>query len=148
MLAVLRRQEPDHVPLILNAFGFKPWWTTRPLNSQVDMAEAFLELGLDAWLNVDIPLAFHPDVTVRQRTETIPGEQWPCMVKEYQTPAGVLKQEVFLTDDWVSDQWPGHRGGEPTVNLFDDYNVPRYRRCPIQNQQDLEKLRYLYPELR
>lgn len=145
MLAVLHYQEPDHVPLILNPFGFKPWWTTRPLNNQVDVAEAFLDFGLDAWLSVDLPLVFHPDVRVRQRTEKLPPEQWPCMIKEYETPAGVLRQEVYLTDDWVSEQWPGHRAGEPTVNLLDDYNVPRYRRCPIQDEQDLEKLKYLYP---
>ncbi|MBM4019912.1 MAG: hypothetical protein FJ288_16595 [Planctomycetes bacterium] len=144
LLAVCRYQEPDHVPLLLHPFGWTPWWPCTWSDDQVAQARAFLDFGLDAWLTVGPPMVFHPDVRVHQRIETLPGERWPCMVKEYDTPAGVLRQEVFLTDDWVADEWPGHKGGPPTVNLLDDYNVVRYRRCPIQGEEDLGKLRYLY----
>jgi uroporphyrinogen-III decarboxylase len=147
LLAVFRYQEPDHIPLLLHPFGFVPWWTDAWSDDQIVQAQAFLDFGLDAWLSVSPPMPFHPDVRVSQRTETIPGERWPCAVKEYDTPAGVYRQEVFITDDWTTDEWPQHKGGAPTVNLLDDYNTVRYRRCPIQDESDLEKLKYLYRPL-
>jgi len=144
LLAVARYQRADHIPLLLHPFGWQPWWRARPCGNQVEMAEAFLEFGLDAWLGVGPPMTFHPDVKTRQRTERRAENPWPCMVKEYDTPAGVFRQEVFLTDDWSDPHWPQHRESPPAVALLDDYNVPRYRRCPIRDEADLEKLRYLY----
>ena len=142
MLAVLRYQEPDHVPLVFNSFGFEPpahlaW------SNPVEEAERWLSLGVDAWLRVSVPLLFHPDVTVREWTETIPGERWPVMMREYETPAGVIRQGVYRTDDWISPDWPGHKTGSGGIELLDDLNVPRFRRFPIQNAEDVEKLRYL-----
>ena len=148
MLAALRYQEPDHVPLIFKVFGFQPpahlsW------SNQVEAAERWLSLGVDATLGVGStlgihpPPVFHPDVTVRQWEEDVPGERWPLMVKEYHTPAGVLRQEIYRTNDWVSDDWPGHHGGDESIQLFDDYNVPRSRRFLVETEEDLEKLKYL-----
>ena len=65
------------------------------------------------------------------------------LVAEYDTPAGTLRQEVFRTPDWDTPDWPLHHDGNPRLELFDDYNVPRYRRCPIESEADLEKLKYL-----
>jgi len=142
MLSVLRYEEPDRVPLLLNTFGFQP---PPPLgwSSQYEEARTWLSLGVDDWLDIWPPHVFHPDVKVRQWEESRPGDPWPCMVKEYDTPAGVFRQEVYRTDDWVSPEWPTHRDEAPGINLLDDYNVPRYRACPIESEQDLEKLRYL-----
>ena len=144
LLAVMRYQEADYVPLMLYPFGFRPWWTKKWSDDQVDQAEAFLDFGLDAWLGVGPPMTFHPDVKTYQRTETRSGDRWPCMIRGYDTPVGTFRQEVFLTQDWEDPQWPEHRDGPPTVSLLDDYNVPRFRACPIQGEQDLEKLKYLY----
>jgi len=143
MLAVLRYQEPDYVPLLFNTFGFTPPAHLRWSN-QVERAQSWLSIGVDAWLTATVPMqTFHPDVTTRQWQEHTPGERWPCMVQEYHTPAGLLRQEVYRTDDWDSPDWPSHGSG---VSLLDDYNVPRYRRCPIETEADLEKVKYLlYP---
>ena len=141
MLAALRCQEPDHVPLLFKPFGFKPPARLRWSN-QVEQAQRWLSLELDAWLDVFAPTAFHPDVTIRQWEERVPGELWPCMIKEYHTPAGVLRQEVFKTEDWDSPHWPAHAVGG--VELFDDCNVPRYRKCMIETEADLAKLKYLF----
>lgn len=144
LLATIRCQEPDYVPLLLHPFGFRPWWTADWSDwDQVVQAKAWLEMGLDAWLGVEPPMTFHPDVTVRWRTERRAQDRWPCMINEYETPAGTLRQEVFLTDDWISSDWPEHRGVAPCISLLDDYNVPRYRACMIQDEQDVEKLKYL-----
>jgi len=144
MLAALRCAEPDHVPLLFEVFGFQPpahlaW------SNQVEAARRWLSLGVDGCLNVRPPSVFHPDVTTREREETVPGEQWPCIIKEYETPAGVLRQEVYRTEDWDSPDWPAQH--DDGLNLLDDYNTPRYRRCPIRTEADLEKLRYLFHPL-
>jgi len=142
MRLVLRYQEPDYVPLLFKSFGFVPPPALRWSNA-IEEARAWLSIGVDAWLDVCLPVEHHPDVVVRQRQEAPKAERWPVMIKEYDTPAGVFRQEVYRTDDWVSPDWPLHKDGSTGVQLFDDYNVPRYRRCPIQVDQDVEKLRYL-----
>lgn len=140
MLAVLRYQEPDHVPLHFKTFGFRPPPPLRWSN-QFEEAQGWLSIGADPWLGVQPPLTFHPDVEVRESKEAAPGDRWPCMVKEYETPAGVLRQEVYETDDWISPDWPAHTSAR--VELLDDYNVPRYRKPLLEREEDLEKLKYL-----
>jgi len=142
MLAVTRYEEPDHVPLIMNTFGFNPpahlAWSDR-----VEEAQKWLSIGLDAWLHLSPPQQFHPDVQIREWTEAPPDERWPVMIREYETPAGVFRQEVYRTDDWISPDWPGHKSGGGGLELFDDFNVARYRRCPVRDERDLERLKYL-----
>ncbi len=142
MLAALRCQKPDHIPLMFNVFGFQPpphlAWT-----NQGEQAQRWLSLGVDATLQISVPHVFHPDVQVREWVEQLPGERWPLMIKEYHTPAGVLRQEVYRTDDWISADWPSHSRLDSGVELFDDYNVVRSRKYLIENEQDLAKLKYL-----
>ena len=142
LLTALRYQEPDHVPLVFNSFGFEPP-SRLAWSNPIEEAESWLSIGVDAWLRLSVPLAFHPQVGVSQTVETPAGERWPVMVKEYETPAGVLRQEVYRTDDWVTPEWPQHKDGSETIELLDDYNVARSRRPLIETEQDLEKLRYL-----
>jgi uroporphyrinogen-III decarboxylase len=141
MLAVIRREQPDHVPLFFNAFGFRP-----PAHLQwsddIEQAQAWLSIGVDAWLWTGVPLRSHPDVTVREWTENHEGEPHPVMVKEYETPAGPFRQELYRTDDWVSEDWPGHIESSG-VRLFDDYNAVRNRRPPVSTEADIERLGYL-----
>ncbi|MHB0875635.1 MAG: uroporphyrinogen decarboxylase family protein [Anaerolineae bacterium] len=143
LLAAMRYQQPDYVPLVFNVFGLKPpaqlaW------SNQYEETQRWLSLGVDATLTMGPSLTFHPDVTVRSWTENVPGERWPLAVNVYETPAGPLRQEVFLTDDWVADEWPEHKGGATNIRLAgDDYNVVRSRRFPVTGEADLEKLKYL-----
>ena len=142
LLAAMRYEQPDHVPLVFNVFGFQPpphlaW------SNEFEEAERWLSLGVDATLHLYLPLTFHPAVKTRTWEEELPGERWPLMVKEYDTPAGTLRQEVFRTEDWISPEWPEHKVGSPEVQLADDYNVVRSRRFPVESEADLEKIRYL-----
>jgi len=150
LLSTIRYDVTDHVPLIFRTFGVNPppdlaW------SNQYKEAQTWLSLGTDAWLEVSLPQTFHPDVTVREWEEVIPGERWALMVKAYDTPAGVLRQEVYRTDDWVSPDWPMHKSagdgiqlsGGGGIQLFDDYNVPRSRKHAIETEDDMQKLRYL-----
>jgi uroporphyrinogen-III decarboxylase len=141
MLAVLRHEEPDHVPLFFNAFGFRPPAYLRWTN-EIEEARAWLSLDIDAWLWTGLPLRVRPDTSVREWVETRPSDPWPVMVKVYETPAGPFRQEVFRTDDWVSEDWPGHAGGSGVL-LFDDYNAARNCRPPVVTEADVERLQYL-----
>lgn len=142
MLAVLNYQQPDYVPLVFNAFGFQPPPGIR-WGDHFEQAEGWLSLGVDAWLHIHPPQSFDPAVTVREWEETPPGERYPVMVKEYVTPGGVLRQEVYRTEDWVTPEWPGHKDGAPHIELFDDYNVARYRRALVNSEADVAALKYL-----
>lgn len=142
LIAAMRYQEPDHVPLIFNVFGFEPpaWlaWA-----NEYEEAQRWLSLDVDAVLSLYPPFTFHPEVTVRSWEEQVPGERWPLMVKEYQTPAGPIRQEVYRTEDWISSEWPTHKHGAQEVQLIDDFNVVRSRRFAVETEADVERIRYL-----
>ena len=84
VLTAFRYGQPDHVPLVFNVFGFEPpphlaW------SNQVEMAERWLSLGVDALLEVHLPHVFHPEVRVRAWEERVPGERYPCLL--YTSPS-------------------------------------------------------------
>ncbi len=138
MLTAITCGQPDHVPLYFRLFGFRPpprlaW------SNQVERAERLLAEGVDDMLDLEIFASFHPEVEVRAWKEVCPEERYPLLIKDYHTPAGTLRQEVYFTEDGTSP-WPYPRD-EP--RLMDDYNVPRSRRFPVQGEGDLEALSYL-----
>jgi len=130
--------------LRFNCFGFKPpahlTWS-----NDIERVQSWLSIGVDDWLEVSLPMEFHPDVKVHQWEEATPGRRWPLMVKEYETPVGPLRQEVYRTDDWATSDWPEHQSAREGIQLFDDYNVPRSRarRFLVEAEEDIEKLKYL-----
>jgi uroporphyrinogen-III decarboxylase len=149
MLAAIDRQEPDHVPCAFMIFGALKS-RSRDYQHFIDYQ---LELGLDAFIELPprpplvvndyynlhgLPVVYDRRVTVCEWMENLPGEADPIMVKEYHTPAGVLRTEVRQTEDW---RWGDH------VPLFDDYLVPRIRKFLVTGPQDLEPLAYLLAPL-
>ena len=145
MLAALCCQQPDHVPCSFMIFG--------GLKSQcdhyVEFVERQIEMGLDAYVELPprppvvvndyhnlhgLPVNYDPRVTVKEWVEDQPGESMPVMVKEYHTPAGVLRTEVRQTEDW---RWGDH------VPFLDDYLVPRSKKFLVTKPEDLDALRYL-----
>jgi len=150
LLCAMRRQEPDHVPL---------WNLWRNVDvpfryvTQVERAVAVLALGLDDTLLLEPPLnkTEHydvnrvPGVGVRVRREP-PGKAaircthrrtpsgYPLLIKEYDTPAGQIRQVVKETADWPYGE---------DVRLFSDYNVSRSKEFPVKGPHDLPRLRYL-----
>jgi len=145
LLAALDRQQPDHIPLSFMIFGA----LKSRCSSYAEFIERQVELGLDAFVELPprppvvvndyynlhgLPVSYHPQVQVQEWIEHPAGEEWPIMVKEYHTPAGILRTEVRQTADW---RWGDH------VPLFDDYLVPRSRKFLVTGPDDLEPLRYL-----
>ena len=142
LLCAMRREEPDHVPL---------WnlWRNRDVpfryRNQVERAAAVLGLGLDDTLLLEPPLnkTEHYDANrvagIRYRVRRMhpAAERYPLLVKEYETPAGLLRQVVRETGDWPYGE---------DVRLFSDHNISRSLEFPIKGPEDLPRLRYLLCE--
>ena len=150
--ATFRHQEPDRIPILLDAHV--PFYQSGTVQwrNQLERAEILKGLGCDPiieiWLPDPVP---HPDVKIKTWREYRPGEKLPCITKEYHTPAGVLRQVVRETEDWVS---PGHAywvrrtlgpGNKLTygLDLFDDWNIPRQIEPWVKGPDDLDKLAWL-----
>jgi len=84
-----------------------------------------------------LPVEHHPEVKISEWIEHPNDEQYPIMVKEYNTPDGVLRTEVRQTPDW---RWGDH------VPFLDDYLVSRSRKFLVEDSQDLPAFRYLLGE--
>jgi hypothetical protein len=151
MLAAITRQKPDHVPF--SPFIQQSQWWGEPLlwRGQLDRAEKMLALGLDPTINLWFPDPQpHPDVTIKTWRDTSGPE--PLLTKEYHTPAGVLRQVVRETPDWLDVAWhtpwiPTTFGAERrahfNMDLFDDWNVSRRTEPWVKGPDDLEKLKFI-----
>lgn len=145
MLAAIRGERPDHVPLsfmIFEALRVEvPDW--------FEQVDAQLEMGLDAmadmtWLAPQaptihpdapgVPVGLPPGVTMRQWKETPKGARYPLLRKEYETPAGTLSVSVRQSEDW-------EHGDD--VPLFSDFLVPRCEKYLVEDEGDLPALRAL-----
>jgi uroporphyrinogen-III decarboxylase len=138
----MRRKEPDHVPL---------WNLWRNIDipfqysTQIERAEAVLELGLDDTLLLQPPLnkTEHydvnqvPGVTIQVRRTPSQKGHYPLLTKEYDTPAGQLRQVVKETEDWPYGR---------DIRLFSDHNVSRSKEFPVKGSEDIPRLRHLLCE--
>jgi len=145
MLAALSCQEVDYIPCSFMIFD--------ALRMGCSSYEEFIRretaMGLDAVVTLPprppivkndyydlhcLPVNYHPEVRIVEKT--IPAEEGnhPLMVKEYITPAGTLRAEVWKTADW---KWGDH------IPFLDDYIVPRSRKYLVSDAKDLPALRYL-----
>lgn len=144
MLGALECREVDYVPCSFMIFA--------ALRGRCASDEEFVRrevaMGLDAvvplasWASArnpehrDLPgidIRYGPEVEVRQWREAV-ADGPDVLHKEYLTPDGTLKAEVLATEDWP---YPGH------VPLMDDYLIPRGRKFPIAEREDLKALRHL-----
>jgi hypothetical protein len=145
MLAALACQQPDHVPCSFMIFG----GLKSRCDTYVDFIERQIDMGLDVFVKLPprppvvvndhynlhgLPVSYDPRVTVQEWVEHLSGESTPLMVKQYHTPAGVLRAEVLRTEDW---RWGDH------VPFLDDYIGPRSQKFLVEEPEDLEALRYL-----
>lgn len=145
MLAALACLEPDHVPCSFMLFKS----LLERSKSYLDFVQAQLDFGLDAYVQIParqpgvmndyynlhgLPVSYDPRVTIREWRETRATDEHPILIKEYHTPSGILRAEVRQTPDW---RWDSH------VPFFDDYIEPRSCKFLVENQEDLEALRWL-----
>ena len=167
LLASIRHEKVDHVPMLCWCFGFTapPHWRWRQNGQEVvhwytmrlehihtlpepwsveddfERVHRWASLGLDDVLEVSPPWGIHPDVRTRdwQEPPTASESYWR-LCREYETPAGALRHIVHRTDEKVEPGWviqPNH------VALFEDLNIPRGVKHAVAGPEDLPKLRYL-----
>lgn len=150
MEAALGCQSPDYVPcsfMLYNALKSRS-------KNYYDFIEKQIALGLDAYVQVPIrppivindyynlhglPVSYHPEVSIREWVSNPEDEEYPILVKEYSTPAGILTAEVRKTPDW---RWGNH------VPFLDDFITPRSRKFLITEPNDLEPFQYLLVDLK
>jgi hypothetical protein len=145
MLAALACQEPDYVPCSFMLFNA----LRDHCKTYAEFVERQVGMGLDAFVQIPprppllvndyynlhgLPVSYDRRVTIREWLEDQADERTPVMIKEYHTPAGVLRTEVRQTEDWP---WGDH------VPFLDDYLVPRSKRFLVTGPEDLEALRHL-----
>ncbi len=145
MLAALNCQEPDYAPCSFMLFNV----LRDGCKSYAEFIERQVDMGLDAFVQVPLrppvvvndyfnlhglPVSYDLRVTIEEWIEEQPSPSDPIMVKEYRTPADVLRTEVRQTKDWP---WGDH------VPFLDDYLVPRSKKFLVGGPEDLEALRYL-----
>ena len=170
MLAAIRHQRVDRVPLYAWVFGFRApepvrwsrngrpvehWFTGRlehihTLPEPWDYVEddfrrvdAWLRLGVDDVLEVSVPWGISHRVSWRdeRRPAGTDGSPYPVLVREYSTPDGPLRHAVRQTGE---DQGPGWVIQPDHVALFEDLNVPRAVQHLVSKPEDVEKVRWLY----
>ncbi len=167
LLTTIQCQEPDHVPLLCWCFGFAPpphlrfalqgrdvpyWYTMRlehihtlpePWTMEHDLQRVrrWLSLGLDDVIEVSPPWGMAAEVRVRDWEEPRAAmAPYPTLVREYETPSGVLRHAVYKTGETTGPGWvvqPDH------VALFEDFNIPRGVKHAVAGPEDLPKLRHL-----
>ncbi len=134
MLVALNNQQPDHVPCSFMIFDA----LRASCGDAIALLERELNMGLDARVSLPkLPLSFDSRVAVREWQEQ-PSTEGPALLhKEYRTPVGTLRAVIKQTPDWP---YGDH------VPLFDDYLVPRSAKFLIEDEGDLEPLRFLLAE--
>jgi hypothetical protein len=138
ILMAIGCREPDHVPL-LNRGGIPHrYWSTRgrrgtPFGDQFERVVESLKLGIDDAVALHPPFHLSEDVKVRIRKEKTPTENYPLLIKEYETPKGTLSKVVHQTPDWPHGD---------DIPLFDDYAVSSARpvKYMVEGDKDLEAL--------
>lgn len=153
MLTVFRHEEPDHVPLNIDVHP--SFVATEPVAStwkdQFVITDALLELGTDPFIAIWLPDPCpSKEVNIRTWKEKNPETGQTLLGKEYETPAGSLRQVIKETADLYS--W--HRINRKTigpigelidgVGLLEDVNPSRSVEFLINGREDLEKMEYLF----
>lgn len=151
LLATIAGEATDHVPLAIDVHpsysAFDP--KIASWKDQFERTDFLLSLGVDAMIEVWLPdPCVHPEVTVRAWREERDGRA--LLYKEYDTPAGTLRQVIRETGDLY--EW--HKINRNTVGpiadlidgvgLLEDVNPSRSVEFLVKGPEDLEKMRYLF----
>ncbi|MBC8253053.1 MAG: hypothetical protein H8E35_03375 [Ardenticatenia bacterium] len=151
ILATCAHAATDHVPLHLDVhplyYQYDPGVAT--WQDQFERTDALLSLGADAMIEVWLPdPTFHPNVTVRRWKEEKDGTV--LLGKEYQTPAGSLRQVIKETPDlYTWNKINSNTRGRLAdlidgVDLLQDVNPSRSVEFLVNGPEDLPKMRYLF----
>jgi hypothetical protein len=132
VLGAIDRRLTDYVPMCFLLFSGLSGRT----RSEAEFVERQIELGLDVVVALPgVPARSHPEVRTEVWTER--AKPNPLLHKVYHTPAGDLECIVERTADWPHGD---------DIPLMSDFVIPRARKFPVTCEEDLEPLRYLFPD--
>lgn len=168
ILAAMDGKAKDHIPLTTWCFGFlapehlrwerdghkvKYWYSKRmehihtltdlwTLEDDFKRVETWLSLGLDDVLDVSVPWSHGANVTWQDsKIPSGQADQYPVLVREYQTPSGRLRHAIRQTGEHPGDGWviqPDY------VPLIEDYNISRAVEHAVSSPSDVPKIKHLY----
>jgi len=158
----------DHVPLTTWCFGLQAprflrwknangevrfWYSKRmehlhtlpfqwTLQDDFNRARAWRSLGVDDILDVSVPWSVDPAVMCTDSRKPLGADEpYPVLVREYQTPRGILRHEVRQTGE---DQAEGWVIQPDSVPLLEDFNIPRAVRHIVSAPEDVRRLSFCY----
>jgi len=171
MLAAIRREEPDHVPLYSWVFGFAPpqrlrwerngrevshWYTGRmehihtlpepwELADEFRRVEAWLSLGVDDVLDVSVPWGVSDQVSYRDSIASprSEGTGHEVLVREYETPDGPLRHAVRRTHEQQGAGWVVQPDHVP---LLEDFNISRATHQLVSAPEEVGRVRWVFRE--
>ena len=143
MLGAINHLQVDHPPcsFMLNN-GLKSTCA-----DYLEFIHKQIDLGLDTYVQIPprppvvindsynlhgLPVSYHHSVQIEEWIELLDHERYPVLFKEYHTPAGTLRAEVFQDDEW---RWGDH------VPFLDDYLETRSRKYLLTGPEDLAAIR-------
>ena len=150
MLAAIKRENTDHVPLSMYIGNWAYFGDPLMWNDQIERAERLLGLGADPTFDIWMPDP-QPGKEVQVKSWREKKGDEILITKEYHTPAGILRQVVRETDDWCTTRhgpwipttWGSEKRDHFGIDLFDDWNISRRIEPWVKSRKDLEKLRYI-----
>lgn len=137
ILGAMRRQDVDYAPCM------PIWWSWssptvngyRWTSTEERVKVLTGALGIDTYLDFNIPPGRHPEISESTWEEVVPEEQYPLLHKVIETPAGELRATVRRTPDWPHGE---------DIPLMSDFVVSRLVKPWIENEQDLDCLEYVW----
>jgi hypothetical protein len=121
----------DYVPCCFSAYS----GLRQRCVDQRDYVDRQLELGLDVVVELgELPVRHDPRVVNRQWREEVPGEPYPLLHSEYETPTGTLHGAVRISADWEHGDH---------VPFLSDLNIVRSHPQIVTADSSLEALGYL-----
>ena len=130
--AALLGEDVDYTPCVPTFWTGAPEREAFKWRDEEEMLEFLLrKLGVDAVLWFSIP---HSQPPFRSWVEQVPGERYPLLHSEVDTPKGKLRATVRKTDDYPYDHVP----------FFSDWAVSRYVKPWIETLEDVEKFASTY----
>lgn len=154
-IQTFKHQPTDYTPLHLEMHpSYSVHTDVVKYKDQFEKIEFLQNLGVDTAVELWIPTpTFDPSVEVKEWREVCSGHGYNLLHKEYHTPKGVMKQTIKETEDYHTLFSITRNTVGPICNkldgvgLLEDANPSRYVEYPVNGEEDLEKMRYLFRPL-
>jgi len=138
IINTVKNKPTDHIPINFSGLchGYVSFLDNK-FPDKYELNDYLISLGVDTAILIGKPSlpAAYPDCKIKEYSETRNNEQFPVMVKEYETPKGTLSQ-IVRRQNYESN----------SIRMFSDFNVPPGRsiRYLIEKEEQLDALEYLF----